>query len=84
MDRFFSLYSHGMLRVGASPIRIALADPAANAAQVIETLAKADAAGVGVTVFPELCLSGYAIDDLLQQKVLLEGVLTAVEAVRAA
>ncbi|MGZ3401650.1 MAG: NAD(+) synthase, partial [Caulobacteraceae bacterium] len=34
--------------------------------------------------FPELCLSGYAIDDLLQQEVVLDGVLEAVERVRSA
>jgi NAD+ synthase (glutamine-hydrolysing) len=84
MDDFFSIYSHDMLRVGASPIRISLADPAANARQVIDTLAQAQAAGAGLTVFPELCLSGYAIDDLLQQKTVLEAVLDAVEAVREA
>jgi NAD+ synthase (glutamine-hydrolysing) len=84
MDDFFSLYSHGFVRIGASPIRIALADPAANARQVIDTLAKAKAAGAGLTVFPELCLSGYAIDDLLQQKTVLEGVLDAIEQVRTA
>jgi NAD+ synthase (glutamine-hydrolysing) len=84
MDPFFSLYSHGMIRVGAAPIRIGLADPAANARQVIETLARAHEAGAGLAVFPELCLSGYAIDDLLQQKTVLEGVLDALEQVRLA
>jgi NAD+ synthase (glutamine-hydrolysing) len=84
MDPFFSLYSHGMVRVGAAPIRIALADPAANAREVIATLAQAHASGVGVAVFPELCLSGYAIDDLLQQTTVLEGVLDAIEQIRAA
>src|ERR1700743_706442 len=84
MDDFYSIYSHGFLRVGASPIRISLADPEANARQVIETLKKAGAAGIGVTVFPELCLSGYAIDDLLQQKTVLQGVLDAIEQVREA
>ena len=84
MEPFFSLYSHGMVRVGAAPIRISLADPAANAAEVIATLAKAQAEGVGLAVFPELCLSGYAIDDLLQQKTVLDGVLDAIEQVRAA
>ncbi len=54
MDDFFSIYSQGFIRVGASPIRIALADPKTNADQVIDTLAKAHAAGAGVTVFPEL------------------------------
>ena len=31
MDDFHSIYSHGFLRAAASPIRIRLADPAANA-----------------------------------------------------
>jgi NAD+ synthase (glutamine-hydrolysing) len=84
MDDFYSIYSHDFLRAGASPIRISLADPAANAKSVIETLAKAHAAGAGLTVFPELCLSGYAIDDLLQQKTVLQGVLDAIETVREA
>jgi NAD+ synthase (glutamine-hydrolysing) len=84
MDDFHSIYSHGFLRAGASPIRISLANPAANAAEVIETLKTAHAAGAGLTVFPELCLSGYAIDDLLQQKTVLEGVLDAIEQVRKA
>jgi len=84
MDDFYSIYSHDFLRAGASPIRISLADPAANAKSVTETLAKAHAAGAGLTVFPELCLSGYAIDDLLQQKTVLQGVLDAIETVREA
>jgi NAD+ synthase (glutamine-hydrolysing) len=84
MDDFHSIYSHGFVRLAASPIRIRLADPAANARQVIDTLAQAQAAGAGLAVFPELCLSGYAIDDLLQQKAVLEAVLDAVESVRLA
>ncbi len=84
MSDFFSIYSHGFVRAAASPIRIALADPAANAASVIDTLAQAHTAGAGLTVFPELCLSGYAIDDLLQQKTVLQGVLDAIETVREA
>ena len=83
MDPFFSLYSHGFLRVSATPIRVSLADPATNAAHVLESLQAASAAGVGLAIFPELCLTGYSIDDLFHQKTVLEGVLAAVEAVRA-
>ena len=75
MGDFFSIYSHGFLRASASPIRISLADPAGNAAEVVKALDAAAAAGSGLIAFPELCLSGYAIDDLLQQSVVLDGVL---------
>src|ERR1700761_1027331 len=84
MDDFYSIYSHGFLKASASPIRIRLADPAANADRVVTAMAQAAEAGVGLIAFPELCLSGYAIDDLLQQAVVLEGVLAAIERVRAA
>jgi NAD+ synthase (glutamine-hydrolysing) len=84
MDDFHSIYAHGFLRAAASPIRISLADPQSNARAVIDALERAEAAGAGMAVFPELCLSGYAIDDLLQQSVVLEGVLDAVEAIREA
>jgi NAD+ synthase (glutamine-hydrolysing) len=84
MDDFYSIYSHGFLRASASPIRISLADPASNADSVVLALAEADRAGAGLIVFPELCLSGYAIDDLLQQAAVLDGVLHAIERIRAA
>ena len=84
MDDFHSIYSHGFLRAAASPIRIRLADPAANADEVVRALATAAGAGAGFIAFPELCLSGYAIDDLLQQSTVLDGVLEAVERVRSA
>ena len=73
MDSFFSLYSHGFLRIGATPTRVSLADPEANAEQVVAALKKAKAAGVGLAIFPELCLTGYSIDDLFHQTVVLEG-----------
>ncbi|HEY4028994.1 MAG TPA: NAD(+) synthase [Caulobacteraceae bacterium] len=84
MDDFHSIYSHGFLRAAASPIRIRLADPAANADEVVRAMAEAAGAGVGLIAFPELCLSGYAIDDLLQQATVLDGVLQAVERIRSA
>src|SRR3569623_418991 len=84
MDDFHSIYSHGFLRAAASPIRIRLADPAANADEVVRAMAEAAEVGAGLIAFPELCLSGYAIDDLLQQSVVLDGVLEAIERVRAA
>ena len=84
MDDFYSIYNHGFLRAAASPIRIRLADPAANADEVVRAMAEAAEAGAGLIAFPELCLSGYAIDDLLQQATVLDAVLEAVERVRSA
>ena len=76
---FESAYRHGFARVAACTIPLAIADPAANADAVLETARACDADAVAVAVFPELCLSGYAIDDLVMQDALLDGVVAAIE-----
>jgi len=81
---FASAYRHGFARVAACTIPVAIADPAANARAVIEQAGELDERAVAVAVFPELALSGYAIDDLVLQDVLLDGVEQAIESIRAA
>ena len=76
---FHSLYAHGFARVAACTIRTAVADPAANAAAVLEAASACDRDGVALAVFPELALSAYAIDDLLLQDPLLDAVEAAIE-----
>ena len=78
---FRSLYRHGFARVAACTIRSAVADPGANAAALVEAARVCHERAVAVAVFPELSLSGYAIEDLLQQDVLLEGVARGLAAV---
>lgn len=75
---FASAYRHGFARVAAATIPLAIADPAANADAVLEAARGFDADAVAVAVFPELCLSGYAIDDLVMQDAVLDAVETAV------
>ena len=57
---------------------VVLADPAANAATVVAQARECHDEGVAVAVFPELCLSGYSIEDLLLQDTLLTAVHDAV------
>ena len=75
---FLSLYRHGFARIAACSGRSHAADPARNADALLDLARRCDARGVAVAVFPELCLSGYAIDDLLLQDAVLEAVETAV------
>ncbi|MFS0735216.1 NAD(+) synthase [Microbacterium sp. 1P10UB] len=81
---FESVYRHGFARVAACTFPLTIADPAANARSVLETARELDADGVAVAVFPELCLSGYSIEDLVLQDVLLDAVAQAVEELVAA
>ena len=71
---FRSIYRHGFARVAACTTRCTLADPAANAAAILEVARHCHDRGVAVAVFPELGVSGYAISDLLQQYTLLDAV----------
>ncbi|MBV9858494.1 MAG: NAD(+) synthase [Alphaproteobacteria bacterium] len=74
MSAFFSPYRHQFVRVGACVPQVALVEPARNADQVLGLLRSGDADGIGLMVFPELCLSAYSIDDLLFQDAVLEEV----------
>ena len=78
---FYSAYSHGFARVAACTIPISVADPAANAREVIAQARECSDEGVAVAVFPELCLSGYSIDDLVVQRTLLDAVHAAISAI---
>src|SRR6478752_6071984 len=71
---FHSIYAHGFARVAACVTTSHVADPAANAKAVIAAAKTCDAQSVAVSVFPELCLSGYAIEDLVKQDPLLDAV----------
>ncbi len=81
---FRNIYRHGFARVAACTVPVALADPATNAARIVEQVRALDRDGVAVALFPELSLSGYAIDDLLLQDVLLDAVDAAVVTVAEA
>ncbi|WP_295791245.1 NAD(+) synthase [uncultured Microbacterium sp.] len=81
---FESVYRHGFARVAACTIPVSVGDPAANADAVLESARACDAEGVAVAVFPELCLTGYAIDDLVMQDPLLDAVEVALRRLVAA
>ncbi|HEY0950580.1 NAD(+) synthase [Nocardioides sp.] len=81
---FYSAYAHGFARVAACTVPIRVADPATNARTVLEQARACAEDGVGVAIFPELCLSGYAIDDLFLQDPLLDAVTDAIAEVVAA
>ena len=81
---FYSAYRHGFARVAACTVPVSIADPAANAAQIIEQAEALHDDGVAVAVFPELGLTGYAVDDLLLQDPLLDAVDSALLQIAAA
>ena len=81
---FYSAYAQGFARIAAVTLPVHLADPAANAATVIEQARACHDDHVAVAVFPELCLTGYSVDDLFLQDTLLGAVEEAIAEIVAA
>jgi NAD+ synthase (glutamine-hydrolysing) len=71
---FSSLYAHGFARVAACTNDVFVADPLRNADSIVSVGGRCSERGVSVALFPELSLSGYAIDDLLGQDAVLDAV----------
>src|SRR4051794_3372392 len=71
---FYSAYAHGFARVAACTVPIRVADPETNTRAVLEQARVCHEDGVAVAIFPELCLTGYAVDDLFLQDTLLRAV----------
>ncbi len=81
---FRNIYAHGLTRIAACTLPVALGDPATNAARIIEQVQALSQDGVAVALFPELCVSGYALDDLFLQDPLLDAVDAAIVAIAEA
>ena len=62
-----------IIRVAVCTPRVHIADPASNCQEVLSLMSIACDRAVDLALFPELCLTGYAIDDLLLQDALLDG-----------
>ncbi|GAB2768353.1 NAD(+) synthase [Nocardioides salsibiostraticola] len=74
---FYSAYAQGFARVAACTLPVAIADPATNVERILEQARACHDDGVAVAVFPELSVTGYALDDLFLQDTLLTGVRRA-------
>jgi NAD+ synthase (glutamine-hydrolysing) len=71
-ERFYSIYSHGMIRAAVCLPSLRVADPDFNLARTLILARQASKAGVAVALFPELGLSAYTNDDLFHQDALLD------------
>lgn len=81
---FYSLYDQGFARVAAVTLPVALADPATNAARIIDATQQADEQGCALVVFPELSLTGYTAEDLFLSDVLYDEVIKALQQIKEA
>ncbi|MFV0645595.1 MAG: nitrilase-related carbon-nitrogen hydrolase, partial [Sphingomonadaceae bacterium] len=75
--RFYDLHTHGFIRVVAATPKVRTADISFNRDAIMEEARRAHDAQADLVIFPELCLSSYALDDLVLQGSLLDAVETA-------
>jgi NAD+ synthase (glutamine-hydrolysing) len=68
---FYSIHSHGLVRVGACTPRATVGDISANTASHIALAKQGDEAGADLLLFTELGITGYALDDLHLQDAVL-------------
>ncbi|MGO3518323.1 MAG: NAD(+) synthase [Acetobacter cibinongensis] len=83
-SNFHALYHQGFARVAACTLPVGLADPATNMQRILAAATTCSEEGCAICVFPELGLSGYTLDDLRQQEVLLHATNTALTELAAA
>jgi len=76
-EDFFNLYSHDLIRVAVAVPEVRVADPAFNARQVADLIARAAERRAVAVLLPELCLSAYSCEDLFHQGALLDACRSA-------
>lgn len=64
---------HGFVKVAAATPKIKVADTVYNTEQIRLLMTESAAWGARITVFPELCITGYTCQDLFLQEKLLSG-----------
>lgn len=71
---FTDLHTHGFVRLATSTPKVRTADVAYNAEGIIEEARRAAEQDVDLLLYPEMCLSSYALDDLHMQTAILDAV----------
>jgi NAD+ synthase (glutamine-hydrolysing) len=75
---FYAMHGHGFVRAATSTPRVRTADVSCNRDGIIDEARRAHDCHVDLLVYPELCISSYAIDDLHLQSALLDACETAI------
>lgn len=87
-DMGWNLYLHhmdnGFFRVAAVVPSVTVADPAANAKDIVSAFSGLEERGVELAVFPELCVTGYTCGDLFHSSLLLDAAEDALRQIASA
>ena len=70
-------------RVASASVRVHLGDVAQNQREILARMKALEARGVQVAVFPELCITGYTLGDMLAHESLQRAAFTAMREIAA-
>lgn len=76
------LLNYGFVRVGAAVPEMKVADCKFNTKKIIEIMEDAADKKVYLTVFPELCITGYTCGDLFGQSLLLDMAMNSLKEIK--
>ncbi len=76
---FFSLYSHGFVRVAVCVPHLRVSNPDFNTERTLALARRASEQHAAVALFPELGLSAYSNEDLFHQDALLDASVKGIE-----
>jgi NAD+ synthase (glutamine-hydrolysing) len=65
---FFSIFSHGFIRVAVCIPSLRVADPAFNMERTLELAGRASRMNAAVALFPELGISAYSNEDFISSR----------------
>lgn len=72
------IHAFGFVRSAACMPSVHLGDPVRNAQDIVEMAKSAHEAAAPVSAFPELSVTGYALDDLFRNQLMIRSALQAV------
>lgn len=73
----------GFIKVAAAAVSVTVADVKSNCEAIKERMAEADAMGINLVVFPELCVTGYSCGDLFYSDVLQSAAMDGLKDLKA-
>lgn len=73
------MYAHGFMKIAAASPKTKTGDAMANVKEILHILKEVEAKKASIVCFPELCICGYSIGDLIFQEYLYRDNLSAVE-----
>jgi NAD+ synthase (glutamine-hydrolysing) len=73
---------YGFVKIATATPKVTIANPSANAVEIVKLIKQANTSLADLLVFPELCVTGYTCGELFLSDILKESVYKALDVIR--